>query len=93
MTQSFLRAAGLALAILATVPAEAHHSFAMFDKTKLVSIKGSVSKVEWTNPHAYLFVVNPAAPTKIYAFECSSPNELNRWGWKANTIKVGDTVT
>jgi hypothetical protein len=74
---------------------EAHHSFAMFDKKSSVTIKGTVTKVEWMNPHAYLFldVVGEGGTTRKYAIECSSPNELKRFGWKMSSVKVGDAVT
>lgn len=76
-------------------PAVAHHSFAMFDKTKLTTIKGVVTRIDWANPHTYVYVqtVDDQGKTQQYALECSSPNELNRWGWKKNTLQVGEQVT
>jgi uncharacterized protein DUF6152 len=73
----------------------AHHSFAMFDKTKFVTIAGTVLKIEWANPHAYLQVQVPGSngTSTLYAIECSSPNELSRWGWKYNSVKVGDHIS
>jgi hypothetical protein len=67
----------------------------MFDKNRLVSVKGVVRKVEWTNPHVYLFVeVTDAQGGKTqYAVECNSPNVLMRTGWKANLLKAGDAVS
>lgn len=79
-----------------STPAGAHHSFAMFDRKQLITLKGAVvTRIEWANPHAYLFVEAPDSEgtAKLYAIECSSPNELSNWGWKKNTIKVGDPVT
>lgn len=75
--------------------ANAHHSFAMFDKSKFTTITGVVRKVEWSNPHTYLFVdvSDGHGGTKVYALEGSSPNELMRWGWKANSLKFNDRVT
>jgi hypothetical protein len=83
-----------ALLVLAC-PVQAHHSFAMFDKNRLTSIKGVVSKVEWTNPHVYIFVGVPDGKggTTQYAVECNSPNVLMRAGWKVNTVKRGDSVS
>ncbi len=74
---------------------QAHHSFAMFDKSKFTTIKGVVRNVEWKNPHTYLFVDVPDGhgASRLYALEGSSPNELGRWGWKMSTIKAGDAVT
>jgi hypothetical protein len=76
-------------------PVQAHHSFAMFDKNRLVTLKGVVTKVEWTNPHVYIFVGVPDGKggTTQYAVECNSPNVLMRTGWKVNTLKQGDAVS
>jgi hypothetical protein len=73
----------------------AHHSFAMFDKTKFMTIQGTVLKIEWANPHTYLQVQVPGSngTSTIYAIECSSPNELSRWGWKFNSVKAGDHIS
>ncbi len=73
----------------------AHHSFAMFDKNKVVTVQGLVSKVEWSNPHVYLFLkVKDARGVETqYAIECGGVNDLVRHGWKVNTLKVGDRVT
>jgi hypothetical protein len=67
----------------------------MFDKTKLVKIEGIVHKVEWANPHVYIFVEvkEPNGEPKEYAVECASVNNLTRSGWKMNSVKVGDHVT
>ena len=81
--------------LVATTPAFGHHSFAMFDKERLVTVKGVVSKVEWRNPHVYIFVGVPDGKggTTQYAVECNSPNVLIRAGWKVNTVKQGDSVS
>ncbi len=73
----------------------AHHSFAMFDKTKVVKLEGIIRKVEWANPHVYLFVEakDGAGNVNQYAVECQSVNDLSHHGWKINTIKVGDHVS
>jgi hypothetical protein len=99
-TNMFTRRAVLVLLVTTLLdpgaPAGAHHSFAMFDKSKFATLKGAVVKLEWSNPHIYLYLATPdgqAGGTAQYTFEGSSPNELNRWGWKINTIKVGDAVT
>lgn len=74
---------------------QAHHSFAMFDKEQPTAVKGVVSKVEWRNPHVFIFVDVPDGKggTTQYAVECNSPNVLMRIGWKRSTLKVGDEVT
>jgi hypothetical protein len=95
VTAATLLAASLS-ALFAPAPrVEAHHSFAMFDKKSPTTVKGTVTKVEWMNPHAYLFVdvVGEGGTTRRYAIECSSPNELKRFGWKMNSVKVGDVVS
>jgi hypothetical protein len=78
-----------------SIPASAHHSFAMFDQTKSLTIKGKVLKVVWKNPHTYLAmeVRQPNGELVKYVLEGSSPNELVRWGWKLDTVKDGDTIT
>jgi len=89
------RALLLAMSAVFASMASAHHSFAMFDKSKFTSLKGVVRKVEWKNPHTYLFIEVPDGhgESKLYALEGSSPNELGRWGWKMNSVKTGDPVT
>jgi hypothetical protein len=74
--------------------AVAHHSFASFDMTKEVRISGTVSEVQYTNPHVWLFVEVAAAKgaTESWAVEAGGPNILPRAGWKANTVKVGQKV-
>lgn len=76
-------------------PTQAHHSFAMFDKEKVVTVKGVVSKVEWKNPHVFIFLAVPDGKggTTQYAVECNSPNVLMRTGWKPGTLKAGDTIS
>ncbi len=84
------------LALFAVPPAaQAHHSFAMFDSKQVVTVKGTISKVEWGNPHVYFFVDVKDAQGHVtqYAIECGSINILLRKGWKANTAKIGDTVS
>jgi len=75
--------------------AAAHHSFAMFDQKQKVTLKGTVAKFEWTNPHAFVIVdaVNDDSSTTRYTLECSSPNLMSHSGWKVNTLKAGDVVT
>lgn len=90
---------GLAVAmglVMSAVPVFAHHSFAAeFDGTKQISLTGSVTKVDWVNPHAYIYVdVKGADGTVVnWALETGAPNMLYRQGWRKDDLKVGDTVT
>ena len=74
----------------------AHHSFSTeYDGTKTFNIKGTVSKVEWTNPHARFYVETTDESGKMVTWnmEMASPSALARNGWTSRTLKVGDTVT
>ena len=78
------------------VPAFPHHSFASeFDLHQPVVIKGTVSRVEWRNPHVQLFIDAKDSDGKVtsWQFEISSPNTLMRRGWTRNSLKVGDAVS
>jgi hypothetical protein len=72
----------------------AHHSFAVYDHNRTLNLKGTVSKFQWTNPHAYLEIdVKEADGTmKHYTLECTSINMMQRLGWRSNMIKAGDEV-
>jgi len=83
------------LAVLAlTAPALAHHSFAMYDHSRTLTLKGEVTKFQWTNPHGYLEidVRQKDGTTKHYSLEMTSINMMTRLGWRSNMIKAGDTV-
>lgn len=82
--------------VLSAGPVLAHHSFAtMYDASKPVEMKGIVTKVEWTNPHArfYIDVKDETGQVSNWNFEMASPNVLFRNGWKRDTLKIGDQVT
>lgn len=83
------------IACLAGLPALAHHSFAAeFDATKPLKLTGAVTKVEWSNPHAWFFIDVKGEDGKVtnWGFELGSPNGLMRSGWTRNSMKVGDIV-
>jgi len=80
---------------LAVTPLPAHHSFsAEYDSKKQVTLKGTVSKVEWMNPHVYFYldVTEDSGNITNWALEMGPPNGLERSGWTRNTMKVGDEV-
>src|SRR5215813_4652998 len=80
----------------AAVPVFAHHSFAAeFDRAKPITLTGSVTKVEWANPHArfYIDVKDENGKTNNWDLELASPNGLMRRGWTRNSLKIGDVVT
>ena len=85
------------LSLAATIPAVAHHSFAAeFDRSKMVTLTGTVTKLAWVNPHARFYIdVKDEATGKVnnWDWELSSPNGLMRRGWTRNSLKQGDTVT
>ena len=82
--------------LMSAAPVLAHHSFAtQYDINKPVEMKGAITKVEWTNPHArfYIDVRDEKGEVTNWNFEMASPNVLARNGWKPNTLKIGDQVT
>lgn len=78
------------------IPAWAHHSFsAVFDADSPIEASGTVTKVEWRNPHAWIYVdvVGDEDTVANWAFEIGSPNGLKRRGWSRNTVQVGDVIS
>jgi len=99
-TTKFSRAAksllGAAVLIGAATVSQAHHSFAaQYDSNKPTSLAGVVTKVEWTNPHVYIYIdVTDAKTQKVsnWGFEMGPPHMLMRTGWKRNSLKIGEEV-
>jgi len=92
------KAIGLAAAAAAVfaAPAFAHHSFAMFDPAKTITLHGTVKEFEWTNPHAWIriMVVDQATGKELqYALEMGSVRRSMIDGWKNDTVRPGDVVT
>lgn len=81
--------------VLMAGPVLAHHSFAVYDHTRTLNLKGSVTRWQWSNPHAYLDidVKDGKGVVKHYTLEGTSVNMMQRNGWRSNMIKAGDEVT
>jgi len=87
--------AGLAIAVM-TLRASAHHSFAAeFDRDKPITLTGTVTKLEWTNPHARIYIDVKDDQGKVVNWDCElgPPNGLMRRGWNRNSLKQGHVVT
>ena len=76
-------------------PAEAHHSFAMYDPTRLVTLKGTIKSLLWSNPHVVIWLIREPVTgeaTQTWTLELSSPGYLARYGWSRTSLKPGDPV-
>ena len=93
MNVKALLLAGIAVAFAA--PAFAHHSFAMFDAEKTVTMQGTVKEFEWTNPHSWIrmMVADQSGKQAQWALEMGSPQQNAQRGWTATSLKPGDKVT
>jgi len=94
MNRKALSLAGFAASLFA-LPALAHHSFAMFDATKTLTLTGTVKEMEWTNPHAWIHMIVPDASGKPieYALEMQGTGQSVKLGWTPDSVKPGDKIT
>ena len=86
----------LAAVVSAGSPAVAHHSFAMYEPTKTLTLKGTVKSFQWTNPHVVVWVlVQPEDGSAVqeWSLETTSPGVLTRNGWTRQSLKAGDRVS
>jgi len=96
MRKSGLLTAVAAVLLSAVAPVVAHHAFsAEFDQSKPIKLSGEITKLEWTNPHAWLFidVKGPDGKVVNWRLEMGAPNALLRAGWSRSDIKPGTPVT
>jgi len=87
---------GLIFSAAILAPAAAHHSFAMFDSDKTLTMTGTVKEFEWTNPHSWLRIIvedQASGKTLQWALEMGAPAQQARVGWKPDSVKPGDKVT
>jgi hypothetical protein len=88
---------GLCLSLAgAAAPVSAHHSVAMFDGSKTITLKGTVKEFQWVNPHVLIWVnaeADNGGPAQLWAVELSSPGVLTRNGWTKRSLKFGDKVS
>lgn len=96
LNRTVLMLVAAALMLGAGTAIQAHHSFAaQYDSNKPVSLSGVVTKVEWTNPHVYIYIDSTDAKSKKvsnWGFEMGPPHMLQKSGWKRNSLKIGETV-
>lgn len=91
-----IAAVALGLALASAAPVMAHHSFDVdYNTNRIATLTGIVTKLAWTNPHAYLTISfkNESGVVHNYAIELGPPYALTRSGWKRDTVKIGDKVT
>lgn len=97
MRFKLLAASSACAALLAAVPVFAHHSFAMFDNSKWITVKGTVVEYRWENPHTHIIVTvtqgNDAVAPGTWDVEAASINIMARQGWNKISLKAGDPIT
>ena len=88
--------AGISLMLVAVKPIMAHHSFdAEYDSKRPITVSGVVIKLDWVNPHAFVYIdtKDESGAVKHFKIEMGPPYALVRGGWKRDTVKIGDSVT
>jgi hypothetical protein len=96
MQRTFTALLAAAMTALVAQPTAAHHSFAAeFDANSPIELTGTVTKVDWANPHTFFYidVTTPNGDVENWALEMGSPNGLMRRGWTRDSMKIGDVVT
>jgi hypothetical protein len=92
----FARVAGFAAALfLLTAPALAHHARSGYDLSKTVTLKATVTKIDWTNPHALIYfdVTDAGGRVQNWHAITGGPSRMSRYGWTSETLKPGDAIT
>ena len=96
MKQKLLRVFVIAVGLLAvSIPAIAHHGVAGYDLTKTITVHGTVTKFDWSNPHCVIHMdaKNVNGEVQNWTIELAAPSLLNRMGWTKNAMKAGDDIT
>ena len=83
------------IAVIVAAPAFAHHSFAMFDRTKVINITGTVREYEWTNPHVWIHINAPdeKGTMREWGFEMQAIAQDYAAGWRSDSVKPGDKIS
>jgi hypothetical protein len=88
---------GAAVLLAAVGIAQAHHTYALFDGSRKLTVSGTVAKLEWTNPHTFVWLYVASAENSgkydLYAFENGSPNAVTKAGWTKSSLQTGDQIT
>ena len=86
--------AAAALVLAGVAPVAAHHSFAMFNQRQIMTLEGTVTEFQWTNPHAFIQLdVVQNGRTVHWSIELNSPNNLRRQGWTRVSLRAGERIT
>src|SRR5213594_2317516 len=94
--KAMVSAAAVTVMLMSVKPMTAHHSFdAEYDSKKTITISGFVTKLDWVNPHAFVFIdsKDESGAVRTFKVEMGPPYALTRGGWKRDTVKIGDKVT